>query len=100
MKIHWVKSEGKFREGLFTLLLESKCIIPQHINLFTNQEVLPNLSVQRFVLGVLGWTCLIKSLSMELNSIFRTLPLLRGWDAPKFPLFNDVVSLSGDQSLS
>lgn len=49
MKIHWVKSEGKFREGLFALLLESKCIIPQHINLFTNQEVLLNLCSKVYI---------------------------------------------------
>lgn len=100
MTMHWVKSEGKLREGLFALLLESKFIIPQHINFFTNQELLPNLSVQRFILGLFGWSCLIKSLSMELNSTSRTLPLLRDWDAPKFPFSNYVVSLSGDQLLS
>ena len=100
MNMHWVRSEGKYREGLFALLLESKFVIPPRINLFTNQELLPNLSVQRFILGLFGWACLTKSLSTELNSISRTLPLLRDWDAPKFPLSNYVVSLSGDQPLS
>ena len=47
------------------------------------------------------WVVLLDQITVhELNSISRTLPLLRDWDAPKFPFSNYVVSLSGDQPLS
>ena len=52
MKIHRVKFD---REGrlCFALLLES--VSPfLHINLLTNPEVLLSLSVQKFLLGLIG----------------------------------------------